>query len=391
MTENNPTTLPRQQSVSTRRQQITIGVPASACRYEKRFPLTPEGVQTLAEKGFRIKIEEGASAPIHYSDADYSCHGAEMVSRAEALKCDIIIHPALLSAEDIRQMKRGAMLMSMLNLDKITPEYVAELNRQSIISIALDLVEDNSGNLQFADILNEVAGRAAMVLASAHLADSLKGKGILLGGVAGIIPCEVAIIGSGIAAIAAATSACGLGAIVKMFDDDIYSLRRAVRELGPQIIPSSQHPNVLNKALMSADVIILTQVSNAPLITADQTDRLKKGVITFDLSDNPGSAFPAMHSADCGVDSIETLTASKRVCYHHPANAVPRTAAMALSNSLVALFGQLYTDDGTTNALKLSPGLQAGTITYLGKVVNAKVAAVTGCRAQDISLFIQLS
>jgi len=389
--DNTPEILPKQQKNAVRRQTISIGVPASACPLERRFPITPEGAQSLVEHGFRVVMEKDAGAPIHYSDANYARCGAEIATRGCALACDIVIHLAPLSVSDIRQMKRGSMLMTMLNLALVTPEYIAEINRKSIISIALDLVRDDSGNEPFADILNEVAGRAAIALASAHLADSHNGKGILLGGVAGIIPCEVTIIGSGIAAIAAARSACGLGATVRMFDDDIYSLRRAVRELGPCIIPSAQHPKVMHKALVSADVIILTQGAFPPVITAEQTSLLKKGVITFDLSQNPGHSFPAMMTEDAGTHSLRTITAGSRICYTHPANAVPRTAAMAISNTLITMFSRLTSREDAANAFKLSPGLQSGTMTYLGKIVNAQVAGKLGCRAQDISLFIQLS
>lgn len=391
MIENTPIAMPEAKRVWTDNRKISIGFPASASDSERRFPITPEGAETLVEQGFEVKIEQDAGTGIHYSDSSYLRHGAAISSRSETLACDIVVHLAPLSGSDIRQLRRGAMLLSMLNLEEMTKEYISALNSKAIISIALDRITDPSGNRPFADILNEIAGRAAIALSSAHLSDSLNGKGILLGGVAGIIPCEVTIIGSGIAAIAAATSACGLGAIVRMFDDDIYSLRRAVHQLGPQIIASSQHHSVLTKALRSADVIIMTDVRTLPCVSAAETTLLKKGVITFDLSETPGKAFPAMATRDAGTNSLLTITGDSRICYTRPANAVPRTAAMALSNSLVTLFSSLHTTDGATNALKLSEGLQAGAVTYLGKIVSGEVAARLGCGSQDISLFIHLS
>lgn len=391
MIESAPATMPETKPVTSGNRKISIGFPASASPSERRFPITPEGAETLVEQGFEIKIEQNAGAAIHYTDANYSRRGAEITTRGGALACDIIVHPAPLREEDIPSLRRGSMLLTMLNLEEMTSSYIAGLNRKSIIAIALDRITDSAGNRPFADILNEVAGRAAIALAGSHLCDSINGKGILLGGIAGIVPCEVTVIGSGIAAIAAATSACGLGATVRMFDDDIYSLRRAALQLGPQIIASSQHHSVLSKALFSADVIILTEVSRKPLITAEETSLLKRGVITFDLTENPGKSFVAMETRNAGTCSLATINSSRRICYTHASNAVPRTAAMAMSNTLVTLFGSLRTSDCATNALKLSEGLQEGAITYLGKIVSAEVAARLGCRAQDISLFIRLS
>ncbi|MDE5929885.1 MAG: alanine dehydrogenase, partial [Muribaculaceae bacterium] len=122
--------------------------------------------------------------------------------------------------------------------------------------IALDLIENSDSRKPFADILNEIDGRAALAIASSLLADSVHGKGILMGGVAGIVPCEVTVLGSGFDALAAARTAIGLGATVRMFDNDSYSLREADRMLGPAVITSAMHPRVLVSALRSADVVV---------------------------------------------------------------------------------------------------------------------------------------
>ena len=142
-----------------------------------------------------------------------------------------------------------AMLLTLLHPSMQDPATIAVLLKRSITAIALDLVEDRRGMTPFADILSEIDGRAAVALASSMLADPTAGKGILLGGVTGIVACETTIIGSGIAACAAARSAAGLGATVRMFDNDVYSLRRAIRELGQQVIGSALHPHVLHNAL----------------------------------------------------------------------------------------------------------------------------------------------
>lgn len=375
-----------------RRRAFSIGLPCCDMNVERRFPLTPEGVEMLVERGFTVRMESGAASTIHYSDEAYTRRGATVATREEVLLCDIVIHLAPIPLTDIRRMRRGAMLLTLLNLPSQTRETVKELLDRGIIAIAIDLITDSRGNCPFADILSEIAGRAAMAVASSLLADSCHGKGILLGGVAGIIPCEVMIIGSGIAAVAAARSATGLGAIVRMFDNDVYSLRAAVRELGPQIIGSSLHDSVVARALASADVVVVTDTAGKPVFGLDNVSTMKKGVVTIDVSNDEGAAFPSMPTVDLGITTAADSRAAKhRICYIHAGSAVPRTAAMALSNTFITMLDEILTMEGVTNALRLSPGLQAAAYTFLGKVTNAAVAAATGMRHVDINLFLHLS
>lgn len=213
------------------KRRLSVGLPAM--RGDRRFPLTPEAAAVLVEKGVTVKVENGAAQPIHYGDAAYRRHGVGMVGRDEALRCDIVICTAPLDACDLRLMRRGAMLLTMLEAVAGDAAVVPILAERSILAIALDLVEDGRGFTPFADILDEIAGRAAVNTAAALLADPVSGKGILMGGVAGIVPCEITVIGSGIAASAAAAAALGSGATVRMFDDDVYRLRATASGSGP--------------------------------------------------------------------------------------------------------------------------------------------------------------
>lgn len=168
------------------------------------------------------------------------------------------------------------MLLTLLCPDKIHADSIIEMQRMAIVGVAVNNIADERGNRPFADILAEIDGRAAIATASSLLADANAGKGILLGGIAGLNPCEVTVIGSGIAAIAASRSALGLGAIVRMFDDDVYSLRAAVRDLGPGVIASSLHERVLTSALRTADVVIATPMQSKLSIGTDTVEIMKK-------------------------------------------------------------------------------------------------------------------
>lgn len=376
-------------------RSVVIGFPASNLPGERRFPLTPEGAALLIDRGFRVKIEKGAARPIHYTDSQYLRSGAEICSRDEALACDMVVHLAPVSPRDARAVRRGAILFTLLSPHLQNPQAIESLRTRHVIAIALDLIEDSDGNRPFDDILAEIDGRAAMALASSLLADAEHGKGILLGGIAGIVPCEVSILGSGIAACSAARSAVGMGAMVRMFDDDVYSLRRAARELGHGLITSSFHPKVINSALRSADIVVATPVATRFSAGAAEMAQLKKGVLIFDLSGSgPSSVFPSLRPIDLAVAASHpdiSLTEGNRVCYTHVGSAVPRTAAMALSNTLLTMLDSIMVCDGATNALKLLPGLRKGAYTFAGRIVNATIADIAGLRAADISLFLSFS
>lgn len=385
------------------RRTFTIGLPAGSDPSERRFPLTPEGVEMLREHGFTVKIQKGAAAPIHYTDMAYSRCGAEIVTEAEALACDIVIHLSPLTVAQAGRLRRGALLLTLLQTDRQQREALRVLLERKVIAIAVDLITDKHGNHPFADILSEIDGRAAVTMAGALLADSRHGKGILLGGIAGIGPCEVTVFGSGIAACAAARSAAGAGAVVRMFDNDVYSLRYAQRELGASVIASSLHPRVVEGALHSADVVISTFGTDTmkPFDT-EAVSRLKRGVIVFDLnSTTRGALFPSLPVIDAsdwnpgGNSAITTVSepdsAPTRLCIVGVGGIVPRTAAMALTNTFTTMLRELLTCDGVTNALKLLPGLQRAAYTFLGQAVHSEVARKAGVRAVDIALYLTLS
>ncbi len=381
--------------VTTVKRKVSIGLPRAASERERRFPLTPEGAAMLCERGFDLRLESGAAEVIHFGDDAYRRAGVRIVDRREAMTADIVLHLPAISRADAEMLRHGGVLISLLHADHQDPAALRILLRRHIIAIALDLVADDAGHLPFADILSEVDGRAAMAIASSLLADSVHGKGILLGGVAGIVPCEVTIIGSDIAARAAARSALGLGATVRMFDNDVYRLREAMRELGEQrVIGSALHPRVVASALRSADVVIATPTRYPIEIGVDVVAEMKRGVIAFDLANGGTSRlFPSLRCVDLArATAAECNPAEQaRTCYVNAGSAVPRTAAMALSTTLLTLFDDILVRDGLSNALRFNKGLSRAAYTFLGKVVNADIARVLSVPGFDINLFLQFS
>ncbi len=369
-------------------KRFSIGLPASQSGSERRFPLTPEAVSQLIDNDFTVCLQAGAAESIHYSDAQYERAGARIVTRKEALGCDIVIHLSPLSTTDIRMMRRGAMLLTLLHPKKRSAASIKELLSHNILSVAIDEITDNYGHPSFADILAEVDGRASIAAGASLLANVSHGKGILLGGVTGIVPCEVTVIGSGIAARAAAMSALGMGASVRMFDNDIYSLREASSLLGSGIVTSALHPRVLENAFRTADIVISTRLEHPFHVDAQQVAVMKKGVIVMDLDYDNSPTFPSLPVVDISLPSSKI---GGRICYSCLGNTVPRTAAMALSNTFVKLMLEIMACEGVTHVLNFVPGLQNAVMTFLGKAVNKKIADLAGVRAIDISILLNCS
>ena len=179
-----------------------------------------------------------------------------------------------------------------------------------------------------------------------------------------------------------------------MFDNDIYSLRRASQELGAGVITSALHPRTLDNALRTADVVVATPVTMPFALHSEAVGRMKKGVLTFDLTAAAdGSSFPSMTPVDLALASAVdgSLRTDNRICYVHAGSAVARTAAMALTNTLLTLLESIVSCEGPSNALKLHPGMQKATLTFFGKPVNPAVASMLRTRSVDISIFLTLS
>ncbi len=387
-----PTPLEQLLQLAVDKRNVTIGLPAPAGRADRRFPLTPEAAGMLVERGFSVRMQPSGAAAIHYTDARYVQYGVEITDRARVLHSDVVIYMAPVTLADARAIKRGAMLLTVFDSALADASALGMLMGKGVVTIALDRIKDEGGNHPFADILAEIAGRAAIALASSLLADADHGKGILLGGIAGIVPCEVTIMGSGIDAIAAARSAIGLGAIVRMFDNDVYRLRSAIHELGPGVAGSALHPHVLLNALRAADVVVATDVRPMHIITADVVAEMKRGVIIFDLNSSHGQVFPGLRQVEPGGGSVRDISMDgHRVCYVNPGDAVPRTVAMALSNTFLTMLGDIFTCDGLTNALMLNRGLQGAALTFMGRAVNPHVARLLDQRYTDINLLLQFS
>ncbi len=379
------------QATATGRRSLTLGIPAPV--HDHRLPLTPEGVSIITGYGIEVRVQHGAGASVNYDDGRYAAAGARMADRAAALDCDFVVSVEPLSAEDAGSIRRGAALFT---LDAAVTGAAAldALLKRRVSAIALRNIRDGHGRRPFDDAISEVSGRAAITMAVARLAEvdagAATGKGILIGGVAGVVPCEVVIIGSGIAGRAAAASALGVGATVRLFDDDTYGLRKAMELLGGRLICSSLQPHVLRGAVASADVVVATPMSVPYEISAATMASAKLGVLAYDLTGNCTGTLAGFEPVDMACAATRA-SGHGRCLYCNLSASVPRTTAMALSNGIAALMPAFVGRHGANDVAGLDAGVQGAAYTYRGYVTDAALAREMSVRYVDIALFGRLS
>lgn len=394
MQNNQPIQLEQLFRIRTSRRRFTLGMPVARGVDCPLTMLTPEGVAMLVAQGTEVVIERGIGKTIQYEDSRYLKAGATIASRGEALGCDVVMYSGKLTVDEASQLKPHGVLLTLSDNRQPHPGAIKTILERRVTVLALDRVRDKRGMFPLADILGEVSGRAATATAASFLAHPTLGKGILLGGVAGINPCEVVILGTGMSALAAARSAIGLGGMVRLFDSDPYCLRVAMAELGAAVIGSALHPAVLGHALASADVVIATRLERHFSIDDSVLDSMKKGVVIFDLNDREGISpvFPTLKCVNVADAVNSGIQPGASVCLINPMGAVPRTAAMALTNDIVPVMERLFgSGNGILNNLKADPGLRNSVIFFRGHIVNKEMAERLAARWVDINLLLSFS
>lgn len=325
---------------------------------ETRFLLTPEACGMLTSSGLHISMESEAGVDISFSDDDYAKFGVEIVDRDSMLKSDIVLSYLPPRAEDIEKMREGAVLLCMVDSSLFDKKVIEALLRKKITLGGLDNMYSHNDDPVFADIVDEIDGRAAMIYAQEHLSFLGGGKGVLLAGVAGINPCEVLIIGEGTNVYCAAKAAIDSGAIVTLMNNDVSALRIAEEYCGRKLTTLAVHPRVLTNKVKTADVIIIGNCTNPFELPKSLSVAMKETVYILDFEQS------------------------------HPSVCVPRTVAMALSNVLVNFFNEMIIKSGFDNMISSSPGVQCGIVTYKGNLVDKLIGSYLSMPSVDITVML---
>lgn len=375
-----------------RQVQLTIGIPCENPVAETRLALTPEGVAIVVEEGHTVVVERGAGLPMSYTDLQYSEAGAIIVeSRAEVFASDVILKIAPPSTDDLLLMKPGRSIFSMLQLSNFSADTLKLMASKKLNAIAYELIKDEQKAFPVINTLAELEGASAIAVASELMSNASGGKGVLLGGVAGISPSEVVILGAGLAGSVAARTALALGASVKIFDHDINKLRKIQHYLGQQVFTSVIHPAVLFKALASADAVIgnLRYINGCErfMVSEELVKTMKQGAVIVDLSVDQGGCF---ETSECRLlaDPVYDRYGILHYCIPNISARVGRTSSMALSNIFAPMLVKLGNSGSVKLAVSESYGFRNGVYMYGGILVNRLIADYFGLPSNEIGLFL---
>jgi alanine dehydrogenase len=394
MSFGNAGLMPKEEQLETavRRKKISIGIPSDKKNDEKRVALTPEAVNLLVENGNEVILQKGAGAGANYSDKDYAENGAVITdSLARVFSADAVIKVAPFTLQEVDYLKGNQIVMSFLNVLQLSEETLGKLIRKKVTAIALEKIRDNNGVMPVMESMSEISGVTSILIASDYLSNHHGGKGVLLGGITGVTPTEVVIIGANTAGEYAARAALGLGSQVKIFDQSLHNLRRFQNLINQRLQTSVFHPQVLKKALKSADVLIgaieLEDLRPWYYITEEMVKTMKKGSVIIDLSIDRGGC---IETTECRA--LRDPVYEKHGVVHFSAWNLPsrmaRTASIALSNIFNPLFQEIAEAGGIIHLLKKDRGMRNGVYLFNGILTNETLAQKFGAISKDLDLLI---
>jgi alanine dehydrogenase len=394
VTFGNTAFMPKEEHLETavKNRRITIGIPCDIKDDEKRVALTPESVNLLVESDNEVIVQKGAGLGANYTDKDYSENGAIISdSPARVYSADVVIKVAPFSEKDTDYLKGNQVVLSYLNILKLNEETLGKLIRKKVTAIAFEKIRDRNGEMPVVESMSEIAGITSVLIASEYLSNLHGGKGVMLGGITGVIPTEVIIIGANTAGEYAARAAIGLGSTVKIFDNSLPRLRRFQNLVGQRLQTSTFHPQVLKKALKSADVLIgaieLEDLKPWYYITEDMVRSMKKGAVIIDLSIDRGGCIETTECRALKDPVYEKYGVIHFSAWNLPSR-VARTASIALSNIFTPMLQSMADAGGITHLLKYDQGLRNGAYLYNGMLTNETLGQKFGIISKDLDLLI---
>ncbi len=377
--------------ITAKSSELVIGMPKEESLQEKRVALIPEAVALLVARGHQVLIETGAGNQAHYSDSDYSESGARIVyDRRQAFQTGIVIKVEPPTLDEVALMGMRQTLISALQWTVQPTGLLAALVAKKITAIAWDFIQNENGIFPLVRAMGEIAGNSAVLIAGELLAGP-DGRGTLFGGVSGVPPTEVVIIGAGTVGEFAARAALGMGATVKLFDDSPNRLIRLQNALGQRLWTSTIQPSVLSEALRNADVAIgairgpgqrTPMVVSEPMIAG-----MRKGTVVVDVTIDRGGCFESSR-----ITSHERPTFIEMDVIHYCVPNIPsrvsRTASKALSNIMAPLLLDFAADGGVEDSIKQNRLARSGVYMFNGNLTHIGLAMESNLPFKDLDLLL---
>jgi alanine dehydrogenase len=388
--------MPQEETLEVRNKEnhLKIGIPSENHEVESRVPLTPEAVEILTGNGHEVYLETGAGKGANYQDRDYAERGGIICEKRQEVfgTCDLLLKISPPSEEEIGWMKKRMVLLSSFQaFTHCENKYIRGLMDRKVTAIAFEKIQDEHKCYPAVRSMSAIAGTTSILIAAEYLSNQRGGKGVMLGGVTGISPTEVVILGAGTVAEYAVRAAKGVGSEVMVFDHSVHRLRRLQQSVGQMIPTSIFHPKVILKALRSADVLIgaiRKEEHHAPyFVTEEMVSQMKKGSIIIDISIDRGGSIETSELRT-QVDPVFVKHGVIHYCVPNIPSRVARTASIAMSNVFAPLILGLG-DIGTTGKhLKDNVGLRHGVYIYNGILTNEDIGQRLGMPSGDIDLLM---
>ncbi len=380
--------------VGNKQKSLKIGIPSENHKVESRVPLTPEAVEILIGYGHEVMLESGAGKGANYLDTDYSERGGFICDNREEVfrESDVILKISPPTKDEIGWMKERQVLLSSFQVFTHCEEnYIRSLMRKKVTAIAFEKIQDEHNCYPAVRSMSAIAGTTSMLIAAEYLSNQRGGKGVMLGGITGITPTEVVILGAGTVAEYAVRAAKGVGSEVKVFDNSLHRLRRLQAAVGQSIPTSMFHPKVILKALRSADVVIgaIRKEEGQPeyFITEEMVKEMKKGSVIIDISIDRGGSIETSELRT-QLDPVFVKHGVIHYCVPNIASRVARTASIAISNVFAPLILGLGALGTTSRHLKENVGLRKGVYIYNGILTSEAIGQKLGIPSKDIDLLM---
>ena len=372
--------------------ELLIGIPKETSFQENRIALTPEGVSVLVANGHRVIIESKAGEGSSYTDKDYSDAGAKIAAgKEEVFECAILVKSAPIWEAEISLLKQHQFIISPIHVTAMKREILEKMMEKKITALSFENLKDDSGHNPIVRSMSEIAGSAVMLIAGQYLSNANNGKGVLVGGISGIPPTKVIIIGAGIVAEQTARTALAMGASIKIFDNSIYRLKRLQNNIGMRLFTSVLEPGILSKQLKTCDVAVGALAASGgrtPLVvTEEMVSKMRPGSVIVDVSIDHGGCFETSR-----ITSHTSPVFKKYDVIHYCVPNIPsgfaRTASQAISNVLMPLMLEMADDGGFENLVWYKINIRSGIYLFKGALTNFHLSQRFDLKFTDLNLLI---
>jgi len=371
---------------------MLIGIPKEKAFQENRVGLIPEAVSVLVANGHEVLMEHNAGEGSRYSDHDYSEAGAKIVFDKESVyKCPILVKTAPPVEADLPYLQMNQTIISPLHITALEKGLMEKLMAKKITALAIENIKDENQNYPILRSMGEIVGSAVMLIAGQYLSSFNQGKGVLLGGISGVPPTKVVIIGADIIGEFATRNALALGASVKVFDNNVSRLQRLQNNLGQRVWTSVLEPKILAKQLKTCEVAIgalRNDHSRAPIVvTEEMVAAMRPGSIIIDVAIDRGGCFETSE-----LTNHENPIIIKHNVIHYGVPNIPsgfaRTASQAISNVLMPLLIQMGDLGGLEDMVWQHLHLREGVYLYKGALTDFYISERFNLKYTDLNLLI---